>query len=121
MTSEVVFSGLQRSTRIEFLAKCKARIMEAVSTQLDLELEKYVDIWEPPVIPPDVANSMTPAEIKERNEDYLQERVSMTTSDVMINVLENAFGIGRLGSSEGSVNETLYKADVYELTPDVTA
>lgn len=117
MTSAVVFSTLTRSARTEFLAKCKARIMEEVSAQLDIDLKKYVDIWEPRVIPPDVANSMTPDEIKEWNEDYLQQRTMMTTTDVMTDVLMTAFDINS-GCNEGSVILKLNDACVYELTPD---
>jgi hypothetical protein len=53
---------------------------------------------------PDVANSTTPIEIKERNEYYLQERVGMTTTDVMFDVLQNAFGVN---CDEGSVTKKL--------------
>lgn len=79
--------------------------MEEVAKQLDVELEKYADIRKVPDIPPNVRASMTASEIKERYEDYLRERLDMTTLDVLNDVIHNAFGVGFNGVAEGSVTE----------------
>jgi hypothetical protein len=122
MATNTVFSTLSPSAQAEFLAKCKARIMDVVSKKLDVALEYYADIRKIPDIHPHFLKSMSESEIEARNEDALQDRLDMTTLEVMNDVIRSAFGVDEaFDVAVGSVGKHFCDVDTREYMPNVEA